>query len=307
MKSKFRKLGLPLLLMGAISIIIYACSKNDSANPKIPEGQQRLSIMLTDDPGLFDQVMLDIRKVEIQVDTCRMTGDDSNGRRGRDDDDDDWDDDNRCGWWEDWRGGDDECKVWDSLGINPGVYDVLQLRNGVDTSLAVGNVRQGKIKKIRITLGSENSLVKDGVSYPLRSVNGQVKIVINVRHDEWDEISPDNLQLWLDFDVQRSIVKVSHGKFILKPVIHVWTIRRTGAVEGQVLPADAQSIVTVYNSLDSMYAIPGRNGYFKVRGLKAGTYSLYVNAGNGYQDTTINDIQVEAGRETEIPTINLHQ
>ena len=295
MKNMFRKVGMPILLLGTLSVIIYACSKDSSNEPAaIPPGQQRVSLMLTDDPGLFDKVNIDIRKVEVLIDTCE-----------KDKDDDRWDDRDRCGWWEDRRDNDDDCEVWDSLGIRPGVYDLLQLRNGVDTNLATGNIRKGRIEKIRITLGTNNSLMKDSVTYPLRSVNGQVKLVIKVRHNEWDQVSPDNLQLWLDFDVQRSIIQVSRGTFILKPVIHVWTVKQTGAVSGKVLPKDAQSIITVYNSLDSLYAIPGRDGEYKVRGLKPGTYSVFVNAGNGYRDTTIADVKVERGKETKVPTITV--
>jgi len=297
MKITFRKVGLPLLLLGALSVIIYACSKDSSNEPAaVPPGQQRVNLMLTDDPGLFDKVFLDIQKVEVLVDTCAQSRED-----------DRWDDRDRCGWWEDRRDKDDSCEVWDSLGIRPGVYDVLALRNGVDTSLATGVIRKGRIEKIRITLGSNNSLVKDSISYPLKSVNGQVKIVIKVRHSEWDQITPDNLQLWLDFDVQRSIIQVSRGKFILRPVIHVWTVRQTGTVSGKVLPKDAQSVITVYNSLDSLYAIPGRDGEYKVRGLKPGTYSVFVNAGNGYRDTTIADVKVERAKETKVPTITLRK
>ena len=195
--------------------------------------------------------------------------------------------------------------MWDTLGINPGVYDLLALRNGVDTSLANDYVPKGRIEKIRITLGPNNSLVKDSVTYPLKSINGQVKILIKVRHEEWDEVTPDNLQLWLDFDVQRSIIQVSRGKFILKPVIHVWTVRQTGSVSGKVLPTDAQAVITVYNDLDSLYAIPGRQGEFKVRGLKTGTYSVFVNAGNGYKDTTVTGVTVERNKDTKLPTITL--
>jgi hypothetical protein len=295
MKNMFRKVGLPVLLLGALSVIIYACNKDSSSEPAaVPPGQQRVNIMLTDDPGLFDKVFLDIQKVEVLVDTC-----------ARNDDDDRWDDRDRCGWWEDRRERNDSCEVWDSLGIRAGVYDVLALRNGLDTSLATGTIRKGNIKRIRITLGSNNSLVKDSISYPLKSVNGQVKIVIKVRHNEWDQVSTDNLQLWLDFDVQRSIIQVNRGMFILKPVIHVWTVKQTGAVSGKVSPRDAQSVITVYNSLDSLYAIPGRDGEFKVRGLKVGTYSVFVNAGNGYRDTTIANVKVERGKETKVGTITV--
>ncbi|MGX5816789.1 DUF4382 domain-containing protein [Chitinophaga lutea] len=300
MKKVFRKWGLPVVVLGALSLLLYACTKNNSAEPaEVPDGKQRVAIKLTDAPGVFDQVFLDIRKVEVLVDTCTSSRDD----------DDRWDDRDRCGWWEDRRDRDDDkdCSVWDSLAVAPGVYDVLKLRNGVDTSLANGVIAKGKIKSIRITLGDNNSLVKDSVSYPLKSVNGQMKIIVKVRHSEWDEITPDNLQLWLDFDVQRSIVQVRAGKFVLIPVIHVWTLKTTGSVSGRILPKDAQAVVSVFGAgLDSMYALPGRDGEFKIRGLKAGSnYSLFVNAGNGYRDTTITGITVERNKDTKIPTITL--
>jgi hypothetical protein len=280
-------------VIAALALFSYACSKTDSAESPIPEGQQRVKIMLTDDPGLFDKVWIDIRKVEVLIDTC--------GNRN----DGNWDDKDRCGWWEDMRGNPNSCKVWDTLPIQAGLYDLLTLQNGVDTSLAVGNVRKGYISQIRISLGDQNSLEKDGVSYPLTSVNGQSKILVKVRHQEWDQVSTDNLQLWLDFDVQRSIVQVKKGKFVLKPVIHVWTLKQTGSLSGKVLPKNSKSVITAYSATDSLYAIPDKNGFYKIRGLKAGTYSLFVNAGNDYRDTTLHDIEVKRGKDTNVPVITL--
>jgi hypothetical protein len=72
-----------------------------------------------------------------------------------------------------------------------------------------------------------------------------------------------------------------------------------------VLPTDAQAVITVYNNLDSLYAIPGRQGEFKVRGLKTGTYSVFVNAGNGYKDTTVTGVTIERNRDTKLPVITL--
>jgi hypothetical protein len=70
-------------------------------------------------------------------------------------------------------------------GYSSGVYDLLTLRNGADTLLAGGNVHKGSMQRIRITVGTQNSLVKDGVTYPLKSVAGQSKIIVRVRHNEW--------------------------------------------------------------------------------------------------------------------------
>jgi hypothetical protein len=258
-------------------------------------GQQRLSIYFADNPGYFDNVFLDIRKVEVLVDTCTNTDDDGN-----------WGDDyHRCWWWEDRRDDKDTCQVWDSLGIRAGVYDILSLRNGTDTLLGDGIVPKGKVKKIRITLGDNNYLVKDSTTYPLKSPSGQVRIVIQVRHSEWEEFSDDNFRLWLDFDVDRSIIQTRQGQFILRPVIHVFTLKQTGSISGKVTPWDAYPVVTVYNGEDTSYALPWKDGEYKLRGLKAGTYNVFVNASNGYRDTTITGITVSRGENTKVDGIKL--
>jgi hypothetical protein len=44
-----------------------------------------------------------------------------------------------------------------------------------------------------------------------------------------------------------------------------------------------------------------------MRGLKEGNYSLYVNASNGYFDTTLNNISVKATGETSVGIITLRK
>ncbi|ASZ13530.1 DUF4382 domain-containing protein [Chitinophaga pendula] len=298
MKNHLRK-GVWLAALPIICLLLFhACKKDDSSSPApVPVGQQRLHIYLSDDPGYFDKVLLDIRKVEVQIDTCV----------NKDRDDDSWDDKDRCWWDEDYHGRNDDCEVWDSLGIRPGVYDVLSLRNGTDTLLANGNVRAGRVEKLRITIGGNNSLVKDSVSYPLKAIAGQAKIIIRVRHSEWEEFTPDNFRLWLDFDVNRSIIQMSKGRFILRPVIHVFTVIRTGSLAGRVTPSEAFPVISVYNQQDTLYALPWREGAFKVRGLKEGSYNLLVNASNGYRDTTLSDIKIQRNKEVNIGQIKLRK
>ncbi|GAA0547734.1 hypothetical protein GCM10009415_32350 [Chitinophaga japonensis] len=280
-----------------VTVAIYACQKDGSTEPGPNADEQKLSIYMSDDPGFFDNVYLDIRKVEVLVDTCTSG----------DDDDDDWDWRDRCWWDEDRRGGKDTCEVWDSLAVSPGVYDILSLRNGADTLLAGGIVPRGVVKKIRITLGDNNSLVKDSVTYPLTSPSGQVKIIIKLRSDDWDEVASGDFRLWLDFDLNRSIVKVWNGKFILKPVIKVYTLKLTGSISGKVTPHAAWPVITVYNDQDTGFALPWIGGEFKVRGLKPGSYDVFINASNGYRDTTLTGITVERNRNTEIGRITLRQ
>ena len=296
MKTYLRTTGWGLATLLLLAFVFHACQKDNSASLSPGPGQQRLNIYLSDDPGFFDNVFLDIRKVQVLVDTCETTrGDDNN-----------WGDDyHRCWWWEDRRDDKDTCQVWDSLGIRAGVYDVLSLRNGTDTILGDGIVPKGKIKKIMITLGDNNYLVKDSVTYPLKSASGQVRLVIQVRHDEWEEFSDDNFRLWLDFDVDRSIIQTRKGEFLLRPVIHVFTVKQTGSISGKVSPWQAFPVITVYNDQDTAYALPWKNGEYKLRGLKAGTYKVFVNASNGYKDTTVTGVTVSRGDNTKVEEIKL--
>ncbi|PWV51857.1 DUF4382 domain-containing protein [Chitinophaga sp. S165] len=297
MKTYLRTTGWGLAALILLAFAFHACQKDNSTSMSPGAGQQRLSIYFADNPGYFDNVFLDIRKVEVLVDTCTTTDDDGN-----------WGDDyHRCWWWEDRRDDKDTCQVWDSLGIRAGVYDVLSLRNGTDTLLGDGIVPEGKVKKIRITLGDNNYLVKDSTNYPLKSPSGQVRIVIQVRHSEWEEFSDDNFRLWLDFDVDRSIIQTRQGQFILRPVIHVFTLKQTGSISGKVTPWNAYPVITVYNDQDTSYALPWKDGQYKLRGLKAGTYNLFVNASNGYKDTTITGITVSRGENTKVEGIKLNK
>lgn len=280
-----------IILMAAFSsaAIFIACSKDKSNVSAVPAGQQRVSLYLSDDPALFDKVLIDIQSVKVLVDTSSA---DSLDHRHHDRDCDD---------------GRDTSVIWQDLAIRPGVYDLLTLRNGADTLLAAGNIPQGKIKRIKITLGANNSLVKDSVSYPLHLMRGDSVITLKLYGHEFDEYLTGQLQLWLDFNVGKSIIKVRNGEFYLKPFIRMFIMKATGTIEGKITPWDAYAVVSVYNATDTAYAIPFRDGKFKVRGLAPGSYTVFVNASNGYQDTTITDVTVNAREETELPKIELHK
>ncbi|MBL7762613.1 MAG: DUF4382 domain-containing protein [Chitinophagaceae bacterium] len=284
-----RKIFIILMAAFCSAAIFIACSKDKSDVSAVPAGQQRVSLYLSDDPALFDKVLIDIQSVKVLVDTSSA---DSLDHRHHDRDCDD---------------GRDTSVIWQDLAIRPGVYDLLTLRNGADTLLAAGNIPQGKIKRIKITLGANNSLVKDSVSYPLHLMRGDSVITLKLYGHEFDEYLTGQLQLWLDFNVGKSIIKVRNGEFYLKPFIRMFIMKATGAIEGKITPWDAYAVVSVYNAKDTAYAIPFRDGKFKVRGLAPGSYTVFVNASNGYQDTTITDVTVNAREETELPKIELHK
>lgn len=294
-----KRLRLAGLFAGLFMLLfILSCQKETSEN-NIPPGQQRVRIMLTDGPVNFDAVNVDIQRLEVLVlpDSCRG--------RGEDNDDDDEDHGGHCDNDGDDHG-DNGCAVWDTLNIRPGIYNLLDLSNGVDTILASGFTIAGKIKKIRLTLGTENSVVVDSVSYALGLWNGFNRVTISVRGEDVNTITPGDLQLWLDFDAGRSIVRINNNRFVLKPYLRIWVPAQTAAIKGKVLPDAADALVSAISNGDTLVAIPNDDGRFKIRGLRGNTATVFINAtANNYRDTILTNITLQRGRETDIGTIQL--
>ncbi len=280
----------PVIAMLVVTILLlFACQKERN-DVKVPEGQQRVRIFLSDNPVNFDAVYVDIQQVVVQVipDSCR----------GRDNNNNDCYDDDEY-----------QCSVWDTLDIRPGVYNLLDLSNGTDTLLANGLTIAGRINKIKIILGDNNSVSIDSVSYPLTLWNNHHSVTIQVRGADIDEINAEDLQLWLDFDAGGSIIKVNRNHFVLKPRIKIFVPDLTSSIKGKIMPMDAKAVVAAIADGDTLVAIPEhRDGRFKIRGLKGNTADLFINAtAGGYRDTTITGVSLERGRETDIGTIVLHQ
>jgi hypothetical protein len=277
----------------SLSAIIASCSKDQSAGASASTDSQNVSMFLTDGPGLFNAVNLDISSLEVLVDTS------TNTRRH---DGCDWD---HIG---DHGPKPDSSLVWQNLGISAGIYDILSLRNGIDTLLVQANIPKGSIRLIRINLGTNSTVTKDSVTYPLQIPPGApAYILIKLRGDEWENYSHNHFRLWLDFDIQRSIIQVSSTTFYLRPFINCFIDKNTGSIHGVVLPHDARTLVTVSSATDTAYAIPGRDGEFKVRGLKDGNYSALIHSFNGYKDTTITNIVIQNASKVNEGIIMLHK
>lgn len=293
MIMKTRKiLSFASMMAIAIALFVTACNKSTSIDAAV--GKQSLALYLTDGPGLFDKVLVDIKSIKVLVDTGKNT-------RGHD----------SCNWNR--MGSDDRRKdssfVWHDLGIKAGIYDLLQLRNGTDTLLAESNITKGSIRLIKIEIGTNNSLVKDSINYPVSIPAGAPNyVLIETKGHEYDEYLPGRNRLWLDFDVTRSIVQERNGVFYLRPVFHFFTKRASASIVGKIVPQkEAKAVVTIYNNTDTAYALPNPDGYFSVRGLKDGTYKLLINATSPYLDSTINNVVIAAPKETSVGVIVLRK
>lgn len=286
-----RIIRLAMIIVTA-SLVVIACNK--SATPSTPPVQKKaLSIYLTDDPAQFSSVFIDIKTVEVKIDEDIQH--DSHFADNDMDDDDDLKDHDQYG-------------KWDTLSIRPGVYDIMKLRNGIDTILAKGDIPVGRIEKIRLTLGTNNSVIVSNVSYPLLLAPGKKKYVyIKIEEDDLDETPSGQIGLWIDFDLAASIEE-NNGAFYLKPTLKAFGMEKFGKIEGKVLPMDAHALVKAYIGKDTTNAIPDDGGgEFKIRGLKEGNYSVLYRAYNGYKDTTVTNVQVTKGKEIHMPSITLHK
>lgn len=278
----------------AVSFLMTACNKSASVDTTVPKGQQHLSLYLTDGPGLFDKVLIEIKSIKALVDTSSDT---------RHHDNDDWD---RMG--EDEHHKSDSTFIWQDLNIKAGIYDILSFRNGLDTLLAASTIPKGAIRMLKIEIGTQNSVVKNQVTYPVNlPPNAPKYVLIKLRGSECDEYLPAKVRLWLDFDINRSIIQGRNNEFYLRPVFHFYTVSTTGSIAGRVGPKDGYPVITVYNAKDTAYALPNNEGYFKLRGLKDGTYSVFINTSNGYKDTTLINVIVTAPKETSVGNIILRK
>lgn len=284
-----------LIAIGSATLVLVsvmtACNK--SANSTGSARQKNLSVYLTDDPIAFGAVFIDIKTVEVKID--EDLSHDSHFADTDTDKDDDLTDHDQYG-------------KWDTLAIRSGVYNIMNFRNGLDTVLATGKIPVGRIEKIRITLGTNNSVVVSNVTYPLLLSPGQNKyLYVKIEENDLDEAVPGQLGLWIDFDLSASIEQIQ-GSYYLNPCIKAFGMEQFGRMEGRVLPSEANALVKVSNGKDSASAIPEKNsGEFEIRGLPEGSYSVYFKAYNGYKDTTLKNVQVLKGKETELGTVTLHK
>src|SRR5690606_40196660 len=111
-------------------------SEDDSYNN---EGNAKLGIRLTDAPGDYEAMFIDVQEVVIK-----------------------------------YNGGQDDV----TLGINAGIYDLLELTAGVNVLLFNNEVPAGNISQIRLVLGVQNTIVVDGQPSPLDTPSAQLSVLI---------------------------------------------------------------------------------------------------------------------------------
>lgn len=275
--------------------ILFACNKENSSGPANEgaiSGKAQLSIYMMDGPVAFTQVLIDIKQIAVKIDTAAHHGDADNSQQ----------------WNDNYKGcHNGNSAIWDTLSVTPGIYDLLKLRNGTDTLLASSFIANGKVLQVRITLGNDNTVYTDSTTqFPLNIIGPSNTFDLNVRREDIDVVSNTQFKVWFDFNLSKSIFFFDN-KYWLRPQLQPFNDNTRPKLAGRVLPEGGSGFVAVYNQSDTVYALPWAGGYYQVRGINAGTYSVYFNGWHGYKDTTINNITVGSSGLTTVPTITLHK
>jgi len=259
--NKIRILSMALLLVLTIFVLV-SCSKE--------KNKSRLSVYLTDAPGAYDAVNIDIVGVEIK-------GSSDQGDNG-----------------------------WQPLSVNAGNYNLLEYTNGMDTLLSSVELGAGRISQLRLILGTNNTIVVNGsiLPLPLYTPSAQTSgLKFNIHADL---VGGVEYKLWVDWDANRSIVVTGANSYKLKPLIRTYTEATGGAIKGNVQPAAAQAIVYAIAGVDSLSAIPDAvTGDFLIPGVPAGTWKVVADGNNGYVDQTIDNVSVSLGEVTVVDPITL--
>lgn len=291
------------LITLTLSLLFFACQKNEIITDNGTDHADKIAVYLTDDPCQFDSVFIDIKYIELKIDTSLY------GRQNRFNDNDD---DHYHHEWDNCHNEDhqhfDKNGIWDTLKISAGLYNILALRNGNNVLFGTGKIPVGKILKMRLTLGSRSYVVVSGKKYSLSLFhNNDNYAYVRIHGSNQDrKFKPGQTTMWLDFNICKSI-KLVHHDYYLMPFIRVFSMSGTGRLEGKVLPHAAQPYVVVWNATDTASALPEKDGRFKIQGLNAGSYNVIYEGSFGYKDTTIFNVKVTQGQTAELPDITLHE
>ncbi|MDD3787924.1 MAG: DUF4382 domain-containing protein [Petrimonas sp.] len=256
-----------------------------------------MQFKLTDAPSMeYDAVYIDIQGVSVGVGNEFYEDGDGSGYYDDSEKDGDLDDDGI------------KDVEWVKVNIqNPGLYNLLDYRNGKTVLLAGGEIPAGKISQVRLLLGPDSYVVVDGKEYPVKTPSAQTS---GLKFNLHETLMADMMyKFTIDFDAARSIVKTGNGKYILKPVIRTYADTYGGTIKGYVGPAEALAHVQLVKNTDTLVALPEMDGKFLFPGLAGGSYELTVIPVDttGYLDSLLTAVPVVEGQITDLGTITLHK
>jgi hypothetical protein len=172
----------------------------------------------------------------------------------------------------------------------------------MNTLIATADMEPGTISQIRLILGPNNSVVVDGVSYPLSTPSAeQSGLKIQVHQTFEPGVS---YAILLDFDATQSIKEKGNGEYQLKPVIRTIDMAVSGSIRGSIKPVGTIATITATSDVLHYYStVSNSKGDFLVAGLPVGTYDVKVTPALPFLPVTIKGKIVAVGVSTNIGVI----
>lgn len=251
-----KKIILMLSIVAGVSMF-YSCNDDSSTG----SGDYTYKVRMTDAPGPFDSVNIDLQAVEV-------TG--NNGQTVM-------------------------------LNTTEGMYNLLDYSNGTSVLIANSNLVDAHVNQIRLILGPNNTVVVNGVTYPLSTPSAEqsgLKLLVN----QTLNADIDN-EILLDFDAGASIIQTGNGTYKLKPVIRTVVAATSGTIKGSITPI-GNAMVTATSATAVEYTSPVNSaGQFQISGLPPGTYTLTVTPELPLLPIIQTDVVVTVGTVTNVGVI----
>lgn len=244
-----------ILSLASLAFLTQACNKDSAA------GKSYYTVSMTDAPGDYDAVFVDVQGVEVKS----------------------------------------EGKAAVMLNIKPGIYNLLELSGGKDTLIATADLDAGTVSQIRLILGSRNTVVVDGDTFPLSTPSAEQSGLKLQVHQKLE--AGVAYHVLLDFDAGQSIHQTGNGKYKLKPVLRTVSTAQSGSIKGKIQPIGTMVAVTATANGVSYSSVADVQGNFIIKGLPAGTYDVTLTPAAPLSVVTKTNVVVQTGVATDLGTI----
>lgn len=289
MKLRISRYIQNILSLVLIASLAFSCSDlSSNVESGTVDGKAHMKVNLTDAPGDYQQVNIDVQGLRIHYTPAESDTAESDTTENNEDGE------------------------WIDLPVEPMNVNLLELTNGVDTLLAEADLDPGHYKELRLILGPDNTVMVDSTIQDLKVPSGQqsgYKIKFRTDLEAGEEI-----EVTVDFDAGRSVHKAGNsGMYILKPVLKAFVEDgdevEVGSITGTVDPAGASpNIFAIMGDDTSATTQTDEDGSFLLQGLEDGQYDISIEPTNEqYADTTISDVMVEEDEQTDLGTITLEE
>jgi hypothetical protein len=201
---------------------------------------------------------------------------------------------------------------WSEITLSPArKINLLNLTNGVLENLGQTALPAGHYTQLRLVLSAntgatiDNSVVLSGTTttaeIPLvtpSAVQSGIKLI-----NEFDVIAGQRVDLVLDFDALKSIVRRGNGTYALKPVIRVVPTVLTG-IDGFIATflLGSNVLVSAVSGTVTHSTVPNaQTGEFFLAHLGAGSYNVVITA-DGRATAVITGVPVSSATSTALVT-----